>query len=146
MVYSQSLDQFGRETVVRIAHFVRIAESRLHQHAVLDVNVERVFGGDRMLFVRWQQLEYHVGEQIGEATRILHNCFGERVVVLLQIVQIDDNGDLLAMRYAGQLGRIFEELDTVLVCFAVLGQKRFDCLCWSEILQFINCSSMGRHV
>lgn len=48
-----------------------------------------------MLFIRWQQLDNYVRKQIRVATGVQHDGFHQRVIKLIQVIQIDGNFNLV---------------------------------------------------
>lgn len=124
---------------MRIARLRLVAQARLHQQPMLDVHVERIFGRDRMLTVRGQHFGDHIGEEVQVAAGVQRDGLDERLIELLQIVQIDGERHLIAMGQMRELGGVLERfLAVVVVGQAELGQERFDGLCAAEYFR-VNC-------
>lgn len=88
-IHLQSLDEFGWKTIARIALLICAAHTRLHHQTVLNVYVEWVLCQCRTFFVRWKQLQNYVRKKWRIATRILNNGVDQRIIVLVQVIQID---------------------------------------------------------
>ena len=74
--------------------FIGSAHSGFHHLTMVNVNVERVFGGRIVLAIFRQHLPDDVRDEEGVATRVTADGVGQLGVVILHMLKIDSDGHL----------------------------------------------------